>query len=281
MKGKADPGADPDDLARYANEVTWRESLLLLFELLADRTDWLEILSQFLFGENFEQIPGPGEAGINRALLLAAISVDPYSGLTKSQRMNAWRTCWTWEIQAQKRGVHYQVVAEVLTNTEEGYLREVWRVFEELLEEAQPFRLVLADCKGLEAQTLRKMACLSNLRFLDLSWTSVSDLSPLSDLMNLDHLHLEGTLVSDVSPLSGLVNLSFLNLSGTPVSDVSPLASLVNLRFLDVTRTFVSDVSSLSHLTKLSLERSITLVPPHSPPAETAPHSTPDTPTAC
>ena len=66
----------------------------------------------------------------------------------------------------------------------------------------------------------------TNLTYLDLCGTRVSDVSPLSKLVNLRGLQLNDTQVSDVSPLSKLVNLEGLNLCHTQVSDVSPLSKL-------------------------------------------------------
>jgi Leucine-rich repeat (LRR) protein len=50
---------------------------------------------------------------------------------------------------------------------------------------------------------------------LDLSFTTVKDLSPLCDLSFLQSLNLYKTQVSDLSPLSGLTSLQNLNLYKT------------------------------------------------------------------
>ena len=102
------------------------------------------------------------------------------------------------------------------------------------------FSAGISSVQGLQVFT--------NLTYLDLCGTRVSDVSPLSKLTNLRGLYLGGTRVSDVSPLSKLTNLRGLNLCGTRVSDVSPLSKLVNLDYLDLWGTGVSDVSPLSKL---------------------------------
>lgn len=71
----------------------------------------------------------------------------------------------------------------------------------------------------------------TNLTYLDLCGTRVSDVSPLSKLVNLRGLHLNDTQVSDVSPLSKLVNLEELYLCDTRVSDMSPLSTLMKLNW--------------------------------------------------
>ena len=106
------------------------------------------------------------------------------------------------------------------------------------------FSAGISSVQGLQVFT--------NLTYLDLCGTRVSDVSPLSKLVNLRGLYLGGTRVSDVSPLSKLTNLRGLNLCGTRVSDVSPLSKLVNLEELYLCGTQVSDMSPLSTLMKLN-----------------------------
>jgi len=90
------------------------------------------------------------------------------------------------------------------------------------------------------------------LRSVDLSCTSVADVSPLSALTGLYLLDLSYTPVADVSPLSALTGLHRLDLSCTSVADVSPLSALTGLHRLDLSCTSVADVSPLSALTGTS-----------------------------
>ena len=85
------------------------------------------------------------------------------------------------------------------------------------------FSAGISSVQGLQVFT--------NLTYLDLCGTRVSDVSPLSKLTNLRGLYLGGTRVSDVSPLSKLTNLKYLHLNGTRVSDVSPLSTLMKLNW--------------------------------------------------
>jgi Leucine-rich repeat (LRR) protein len=86
---------------------------------------------------------------------------------------------------------------------------------------------------------------------LDLSFTSVSDLKPLSALIGLHSLNLAATRVKDLLPLGRLKALEDLNLSKTPVQDLSPLAKLKNLRFLDLTQA-TPDLTTLRGAKSLS-----------------------------
>jgi len=260
LSGKAAPEAGPDNLKKYANEVPWGESLMLLFELLADRAEWSDELAQVLFGEDFKKVYEEGEDF--RAALAADISVDPYSGLTKENRTTAWKACWrqvitrTHEKFSSPKIIGFStVVLAALSHSDLSELPGVWRAFEEVLKDLRPVSLSLRNCQGIEMETLSEIGRISELQKLDLGRTSLVNVSPLATLVNLQMLSLSETSIGDVSPLSGLMNLERLYLDETLVSDVSPLAGLVNLQILNLRGTLVSDVSPLSHLEKLKVER--------------------------
>jgi hypothetical protein len=99
------------------------------------------------------------------------------------------------------------------------------------------------------------LAGLTSLQELTLINTPVSDLTPLAGLTNLQKLDLWGAPVSDLTPLAGLTNLQELDLAITPVSDVTPLAGLTNLQELRLSSTQVSDLTPLAGLTNLQVLR--------------------------
>ncbi len=127
-------------------------------------------------------------------------------------------------------------------------------------------KLQSLDCSFTSVSDLSPLSGLTALQSLDCSRTQVSDLSPLSGLTALRSLTCSGTSVSDLSPLSGLTALQSLTCSGTSVSDLSPLSGLTALQSLHCFGTEVSDLSPLSGLTALqSLDCSGTSVSGLSP----------------
>ena len=102
-----------------------------------------------------------------------------------------------------------------------------------------------------EIKNIFPLAKLTNLKWLYLSYTQVSDISALSNLKNLEVLYLDHTLVEDISSLSNLKSLQVLHLNGTKVKDIGPLANLRNLRTLELNDTEVADIHVLAHLPKL------------------------------
>lgn len=95
------------------------------------------------------------------------------------------------------------------------------------------------------------LAQLSNISQLNLDYTQVSDLSPLSNLSDLQSVSCFDTQVSDLSPLSGLLGLQYVSCDNTQVSDLSPLSSLSGLEGTWFNSTQVGDLSPLSYLFRL------------------------------
>ncbi|MBT9683092.1 leucine-rich repeat domain-containing protein [Pseudoflavonifractor sp. MCC625] len=60
--------------------------------------------------------------------------------------------------------------------------------------------------------SLEGMQYAVNLKSLDLSENSITDLSPLAGLENLTYLELDRNNITDLAPLSGLTGLEHLNL---------------------------------------------------------------------
>jgi len=147
---------------------------------------------------------------------------------------------------------------------------------------------VLSDTSGLVNLELRgnsisDISFLRNLpllRFADLAFTNVRDLSPLvgrtnlslvldgstnidyttlSSLTNVTRVWLAGNSISNVAFLQNLTNLTALGLEDNRIADFSPLTALPQLTSLGLSRNPASNlalVASLTNLTGLRLEGS-------------------------
>jgi len=72
---------------------------------------------------------------------------------------------------------------------------------------------------------------------LNLSLSTLSDLTPLKRLTSLQDLLLDQTQVSSLTALQGLTSLQKLSLDQTPVSDLTALQGLTNLQGLWINQT--------------------------------------------
>ncbi len=92
---------------------------------------------------------------------------------------------------------------------------------------------------------------MDSLRVLNLPNNPIIDLEPLTRLRHLTVLNLENTGVDDLTAIATLVDLQKLNLAGTKVRRLKPLANLSQLRELTINNTKVSRLTDLNGLNDL------------------------------
>ncbi len=90
------------------------------------------------------------------------------------------------------------------------------------------------------------------LKCLALSYTPVSDLSPLSSCPNLTTLELNGVLMQDIASLSAIKQLATLALDDTSVNSLSELSCLPNLRSLSLRGARIKDASDILALRQVA-----------------------------
>ena len=78
---------------------------------------------------------------------------------------------------------------------------------------------------------------------LDISYCSVSDLTPLEFMFNLFSLYAEGNGLSDITPLDGLSSLENVSLGYNNISDFSPLLGAFYTLYADLANNNISDIS--------------------------------------
>lgn len=246
-RGKAAPGADRESLRVYTREVFWRETLVFLFELLADQTGWPETLAEDLFGPDFQDLQPGSREDLPAGVLLARLAVNPHSGFTHQMRKLAIQRCCQLEIaiqqtlQSDTETISYKPeVFRILFSTEPDQVSGILHTLVAVAQEVKATTLVLSQCTAVDSNSVRSLVNL-NLQLLDLSSTGVTDITPLRGLTNLQSFNLRGTEVKDIAPLRGLTNLQTLDLSGTEVTDIEPLRDLTNLHWLDLSGTRMTD----------------------------------------
>lgn len=108
------------------------------------------------------------------------------------------------------------------------------------------------DISGiLEIISLEPLSELSDLTWLDISGTSIDDISPVRNLNKLKVLKANSTLIDDISALKYNITLEELEVSNTTVEDLSVLASLRNLVRLNLSNTQVSRILHLKNCPNL------------------------------
>ncbi len=226
-------------LADWAGLSVWRETFSFLFELLAseEEDDWHADLLDCVFGEDFSRLNDvdldqddeyQDMQILNLGELLARLVINSRSGLTPEGRDLAL---------ACSVGVQLRISSELWENTFGTLLGEDVRWNERIFEEIN-----------------RQMQKL-NIWALDLSWSGISDISPLANFTGLQSLNLMETQVSDLSPIKNLTKLRSLYLGGTPVSDLSSLMNLSELQSLVLPEMKIRNFEVITKLLNLqSLE---------------------------
>ncbi len=93
------------------------------------------------------------------------------------------------------------------------------------------------------------------LEILDLTGTSVSDISALAAQGSLEEVNLSNTQVTDLGAFAGMTELRRLYLSGTGVTNLEALADCAELEELDITDCQVSSLAPLSACLELECLR--------------------------
>lgn len=100
---------------------------------------------------------------------------------------------------------------------------------------------------------LAELAFCTDLVYLDLYGSQVSDLSFIEQLPKLRLLCIANNHITDISALSALAELEYLEIYMNAVSDFSPLAGLTKLASLNIARTALGDISALSGMKQLKM----------------------------
>lgn len=121
------------------------------------------------------------------------------------------------------------------------------------LEELDIYGNKVCDISPLASiQTLKKLTVRGNYSsVLDKSGQTGLSLRPLANLVKLEFLDVSSNSINDVSPLIYLTNLKYLDISGNKISSITALENLVNIIYLDASNNRLSDCSALRHMTKL------------------------------
>lgn len=117
--------------------------------------------------------------------------------------------------------------------------------------ERNRFSLDFSDLENLKVLP-EKISNMADLVQLNISETSVLDLSPLASLPRLEILTLRRTRVTDLSPLSSISSLNNLDVGESWVFDLEPLATLQGLQRLDIGTTAIKSLEPVSRIPQLN-----------------------------
>ncbi|MEN6634622.1 MAG: leucine-rich repeat domain-containing protein [Clostridiaceae bacterium] len=97
------------------------------------------------------------------------------------------------------------------------------------------------------------LAYCTDLVYLDLSGSKLTDISFVKSMPKLRLLCLGNNKITDISALSALTELEYLEIYTNAIADQSPLAGLTKLTHLNLARTGIPDITMLSGMKQLKL----------------------------
>lgn len=126
------------------------------------------------------------------------------------------------------------------------------------------------DISGIrEIISLDPLSELSDIICLDVSGTSIEDISVLRAANKLKVLKANGTLINDISPLKYCITLEELEVANTNIDDLSVLSALRNLQKLNVSQTRITTIRDVGNCPNLTvLNASATKIPTIAPIAD-------------
>ena len=184
------PGTAATDLQRYAADTIWQETLVFLFELLDGATPLgKKKIREAVFGPEWSSVTG--ESVPSTASLLARLTSNPHVNWDPNTKASALDWCLT--VVAEYHDRQYR-------DTGPGLNIDIISVNTGILHHL----LTGESASSLERfqRLVDRWASTGNPR-LALLWIPLTDLSLLASLTNLRYLVLMSTPVTDLSPLAG------------------------------------------------------------------------------
>jgi hypothetical protein len=155
-----------------------------------------------------------------------------------------WTVCFDHQVTFNKHGY----LTDDKTDSNSLFLHSI----QDWISENVTCKVVYLNYQGTnKVPEFGSLSKLNDLKMIDLSFTEISDLTPLSEFKSVTYLDLDHTKITDVSPLTKMHNLKMLFLNGTNIEDFTPIGDISALETLEVGDTTIRDLSAFKKLPKL------------------------------
>ncbi|MFC4025251.1 leucine-rich repeat domain-containing protein [Oceanobacillus longus] len=135
-------------------------------------------------------------------------------------------------------------------NLEKAVAKELGIYHRDITQEDMK-KLYGIDVYNQKVDSLKGLEYAVNLWNLSITYSEISDLSPLSDLDSLQSIYLYGNNIEDISPLIGLEKIDTLDLDDNHIQDLSALQNMDSLRTLYLSGNNIKDIDVLKNLNNL------------------------------
>ena len=173
---------------------------------------------------------------------------------TKINQKEALRNWWNGLSQSWKTRLGSDIILEDSTSLAELNTSALTKFTEFDAKLKLVTQKQRVDISGIrEIISLEPLSEMSDITWLDISGTSIEDLSPVRNLNKLKVLHANSTLIEDLSALKYNISLEELEVANTTINDLNVLSFLRNLKKLNINNTQVNRISNLKSCPNLTL----------------------------
>ncbi|WP_310447461.1 NACHT domain-containing protein [Thiobacillus sp.] len=225
-------------LKSWANDFRWHETLVFVFEILGQEPGWADTLCERLFGADFKFLKANVDQWNNfsRAMLLARLTADPHSGMSKQLREAAVRAICSFAVNFELSGELFAVLMDG-----EEIRESVWLALTEL----QPVNLNLDGCT---VDWRHLVEATPKLKYLSFGGQEVGDMAPIASLTKLEGLFIRHASDIDLMQLVKLSELHRLALFSVTPTDLTPLTQIASLRELVLVEMPIESLQTLSSM---------------------------------
>jgi len=111
-------------------------------------------------------------------------------------------------------------------------------------------RLTMNDC-GLS--TIKDLASLQNLEYLDISDNTVANLSAMMSMPKVKEAILSHNAISDLTDLGKVTTLEVLDLSYNSITSIAPICTLKGITTLKLDYNMLTDLAAIDNITSLTI----------------------------
>jgi hypothetical protein len=218
---------------------------------------------------NLSGISADGEAVNNTSPRYIEVNYDPTTqdlkivsmytkGFDEKQAMINWWNEMSYEWQSLFRRLTNKTDSVGLSDIRQmEAITEINLANNQYIQNIEPLarltNLQKLNISGTSISDLTAIRNLTELREVDASRSSVADINVLKYASKITNLNIEGTTINDLSVVKKMPGLQVLNAHGTKVSDLTGIIDLTALTNVDVSKTQISSLVPFQNLTAMQI----------------------------
>ena len=220
--------------------ITRREAVKILGKLNSNSEKLFNYLESLLISD------ADGYVRANAAKIL----IDQFS-------TNAYRPI-KWVLEREKFQECLESIVNTIIQCSNDKLRSLLSLIKHVIYNGKAYLcknngLDLSGLEIINIKDIKKLKCLKNLLWLNLSYNNIKEINGLSTLRNLKFITFGNNHITEIKGLDSLTELDAIHLNDNYITEIKGLDALTNLRSLNINNNQITEIKNLKTLTKLNL----------------------------